>query len=83
LLPLVVAAIYWKRATRGGAIASVLTVAALWIFFFVRGWSVPGYTVGGTGVMPVAVILAAGALALILVSLAGRPPERAVLDRFF
>jgi len=83
LLPLVVAAIYWKRATRGGAIASVLTVAALWIFFLVRGWSVPGYTVGGTGVMPVAVILAAGALALILVSLAGRPPERAVLDRFF
>ena len=83
LLPLVVAAIYWKRATRGGAIASILTVAALWIFFFVRAWSVPGYTVGGTGVMPVAVILGAGALVLVLVSLAGRPPERAVLDRFF
>ena len=83
LLPLVVAAIYWKRATRGGAIASVLTVAVLWVFFFVRGWSVPGYTVGGTGIMPVAVILAAGALALVLVSLAGRPPERVVLDRFF
>ena len=83
LLPLVVAAIYWKRATSGGAIASVLTVAVLWVFFFVRAWAVPGYTVGGTGIMPVAVILAAGALALILVSLVGRPPERAVLERFF
>jgi SSS family solute:Na+ symporter len=83
LLPLVLAAIYWKRATRSGAIASILTVAALWIFFFVRAWSVPGYTVGGTGVMPVVVILAAGALVLVLVSLATRPPERAVLERFF
>jgi SSS family solute:Na+ symporter len=83
LLPLVVAAIYWKRATRDGAIASVLTVAALWSFFFMRAWSVPGYTVGGTGVMPVAVILVAGAVVLVLVSLVTRPPERAVLDRFF
>ncbi len=83
LLPLVVAAIYWKRATRGGAMASILTVAGLWVFFFVRAWSVPGYTVGGTGVMPVAVILVAGALVLIVVSLMGRPPARAVLDRFF
>jgi hypothetical protein len=33
--------------------------------------------------MPVAVILAAGALVLVLVSLATRPPERAVLERFF
>jgi hypothetical protein len=33
--------------------------------------------------MPVAVILVAGALALIAVSLAGRPPEREVLERFF
>jgi len=83
LLPLALAAIYWKRATRGGAIASVLTVAVLWIVFFVRGWSVPGYTVGGTGIMPVAVILVSGAVALVLVSLAGRPPDRDVLARFF
>jgi SSS family solute:Na+ symporter len=83
LLPLVVAAIYWRRATRSGAIASVLTVAVLWVYFFVQAWSVPGYTVGGTGVMPVAVILIAGALALVVGSLAGTPPKRAVLDRFF
>ena len=83
LLPLVLAAIYWKRATRGGAIAAVLTVAGLWVFFFIRGWSVPGYTVGGTGIMPVAVILVASAIVLVGVSLAGRPPDRTVLDRFF
>lgn len=83
LLPLALAAIYWKRATRAGAIASVLTVAVLWAFFFVRGWSVPDYTVGGTGIMPVAVILVCGALALAGVSLAGRPPGQDVLRRFF
>lgn len=83
LLPLVVAAIYWKRATRGGAIASILTVAGLWIYFFLRAWSVPGYTVAGTGVMPVAVILGAGAMVLAVVSMATRPPERPVLERFF
>ena len=83
LLPLVVAALYWKRATRQGAMASVVTVAVLWTFFFIRGWAVPHYTVGGTGIMPVAVILIAGAAALVVVSLAGRPPGQDVLARFF
>ena len=35
------------------------------------------------GVMPVAVILAVSAAAMILVSLATKPPDRAVVDRFF
>ena len=83
LLPLVVAALYWKRATRQGAMASVATVAVLWTFFFIRGWAVPHYTVGGTGIMPVAVILIAGAAALVVVSLVGRPPGQDVLARFF
>ena len=83
LLPLVVAALYWKRATRQGAMASVATVAVLWTLFFIRGWAVPHYTVGGTGIMPVAVILIAGAAALVVVSLVGRPPGQDVLARFF
>jgi SSS family solute:Na+ symporter len=83
LFPIVLAALFWRGSTRHGVIASVVTTAALWAFFFARGWSVPGYTVGGTGIMPVAVILAASAAALVLVSLVTRPPEDAVVERFF
>jgi len=83
LFPLVVAALYWRRATRAGAFAAVLSAAALWGWFFARGWSQPGYTVGGSGLMPVAVILAVSAAALVGVSLVTRAPEPAVLARFF
>lgn len=83
LFPLVVAALYWRRATRAGAYASVLSAALLWVWFFARGWQQPGYTVGGTGLMPVAVILAVSTAALVLVSLVTRAPEAAVLARFF
>lgn len=83
LLPLVVAALYWRRASRAGAWVSTLTVVGLWIFFFLRAGQDPAYTVAGTGVMPVAVVLAAGAAVLVAVSLVTRPPEPARLERFF
>lgn len=83
LTPVVVAALYWRRSTWQGAAASVLTVAVLWSWLFARGGAVPDYTVGGSGVMPVALILAASTLAMVVGSLLSRPPERAVLDRFF
>ena len=37
----------------------------------------------GSGLMPVAVILAGSAVALVVVSLATRPPEPERLERFF
>lgn len=83
LFPIVVAALYWRRSTCQGVAASILTVVALWIFFFVRGWSVPGYTVGGSGLIPAAVILPAAAIALVAVSLLTAPPDDARLRRFF
>ncbi len=83
LFPLVLAALFWKRSTAAGAIAAVLTVVALWLYFFLDGWQVPGYTVAGSGVMPVAVIFTAAAVVLVAVSLVTRPPEREVLERFF
>ncbi len=64
-------------------IASVLSVAGLWAFFFIRGSSVPNYTVGGTGVMPVAVLVVVSSAVLVVVSLATEPPSRAVIERFF
>jgi len=83
LFPLVVAAVFWKRATRHGALAAVLSVAVLWVFFFVRGWTVPGYTVGGTGVLPVALMMIVCAIVLVGVSLLTRPPGRETLERVF
>lgn len=83
LLPVVVAALFWRRSTAGGAIAAVATTAILWIAFFLDGWEVPGYTVAGTGLMPVAVMMAASALAMVVGSLATRPPDAAVVARFF
>jgi len=83
LFPIVVAAIFWRRATRFGTFAAIGVTAALWVYFFAAGWKVPGYTVAGTGVMPVAVLVAASTLALVLGSLATRPPAPATIERFF
>ena len=83
LFPVLLAAIFWRRSTKAGAFAAVITVALLWIYFFSVGNSVPGYTVGGTGVMPVAVLFVASGLAMVLGSLASRPPSEETLQRFF
>jgi len=83
LFPVVVAALYWKRSTKYGAFASVITVAVLWSYFFFQGWKVPGYTIGMSGVMPVAVILTASAAAMVIVSLMTRPPDKETIGKFF
>jgi len=83
LFPVVVAALYWRRSNWQGALAAVLTTVALWVIFWWRAWEVPGYTVGGTGLMPVAVILAASALALVVVSLLTPAPHPERVARFF
>jgi len=83
LFPLVVAAVYWRRCTRQGALAAVVVVAALWSFFFYRGLNVPGYTVGNSGVMPVAVIVVACALTLVVVSTMTKAPADDRLELFF
>ncbi len=83
LFPLIVAALYWRRATRAGAWASLLTAVSLWLYYFLHAAQNPGYTIGGTGLMPVAVIVPAAALALIVVSLATSPPPAAALAPFF
>lgn len=83
LFPVVVAALYWKRATKAGAFAAVGTVAALWVYFYSVGGDVPGYTVGGSGFAPVGVLVAAAAVAMVVVSLLTRPPSDETLARFF
>ena len=90
LFPLVFAAVYWRRTTRAGAYACVLTVAVTWCVLFYKGLIGPAleghstkeeYLVFGT--MPVTIMFGASALALVVVSLLTSPPSQAVVDRFF
>ena len=83
LFLVVVAAIFWKRSTREGALASVITVTALWSYFFFQGWQIRDYTVGMTGAMPVAVILAAPTAAIVIVSLLTKPTGEKTIAQFF
>ncbi|NJL27312.1 MAG: sodium:solute symporter family protein [Thermoanaerobaculia bacterium] len=83
LFPLAVAALYWRRSTKVGAIAAIVSVAALWVYFYLDGAAGGGYTVGGTGILPVAVMVAVSALALVVGSLVSQPPAAEVLERFF
>ncbi|RMH19650.1 MAG: sodium:solute symporter family protein [Acidobacteria bacterium] len=83
LLPLAVAALYWRRSNATGAVAAIAVTAVTWIAFFLHGHGVPGYTVGGSGILPVVVMVAASSLALIAGSLLGRPTEPERVERFF
>ena len=83
LFPVILAALFWKRSTKWGAAASILSVVLLWIYFFRIGWENPEYTVGGVGIMPVAIMLGVSALAMVVGSLLSRPPEQSVINRFF
>ncbi len=83
LFPLVVGALYWRRATRLGAYASILAVAGSWLWLFRES----GYGANRDflfwGMMPVATICAASALALVVVSLMTTPPSRKTVEKFF
>jgi SSS family solute:Na+ symporter len=82
LTPLVIAAIYWRGATKAGAYASIAVSMGLWLYFFkASGWG-GEYTLAG-GVMPVAICFVAGALAMFVVSLVTRKPSEETLKRFF
>ncbi len=83
LFPIVVAALFWKGSTKHGVLASIFSVILLWLFFFLRYWQTSGYTVGGTGIMPVSVIILVSTLILIIVSLITKPPSSETIDRYF
>lgn len=107
LFPVLLAALFWKRSTKWGVLASALTVATLVPLFYcladfgqqekytVIGWAelwrhLHNLFAAGrnrefsdAGVLPVAVILPAAALALVAVSLVTRRPTAATLDQFF
>ncbi len=82
LLPIFAASLYWRRSTKLGAMAAVCTVAGLWVYFFADSLSVDGpYSIGGSGLMPIAVVVPMSAVVMAVVSLVSKPP--AEIDRFF
>ncbi len=82
LLPMFAASLYWRRSTKAGAGAAICTVAGLWAYFFADSLGFDGtYSIGGSGLLPIAVIVPASAGVMTLVSLLSRPP--ADTARFF
>jgi len=88
LFPLVLASLYWRRVTTAGALASLLTTAVVWSILFYRdilAEKPPGAEdeLLIAGMMPVAIITAASAVALVVVSMVTRPLPAATVDKFF
>lgn len=82
LFPLVFAALYWKRATKQGAVASVLAAVLAWFYYFhLSGYG--GEYLVGPGVVPAAICFLASSVAMVLVSLLTEPPPSETLAKFF
>ncbi|APZ95314.1 sodium:solute symporter family protein [Fuerstiella marisgermanici] len=93
LFPLIFAAVYWRRLTRAGAYACIIAAAATWGWLFMNAVNsgkplsefLLNVSVAGTSydLMPVTAMIAVSTLAMVVVSLATKPPEEAHLKRFF
>ena len=80
LFPVVFAAIYWKRANKWGAMASVVTVGALWLWFLDDALTGEFLI---AGMMPVTILLGASSVAMVVGSLVTPPPPQDLQDKFF
>ena len=83
LFPLVFAALYWRRVTKAGAYACVLTAAATWLWLFSRAGFGDDREFLVGGMLPVATIIGASTFSLVAVSLVTRPPSPVTLAKFF
>lgn len=84
LTPLVIAALYWKGATKMGAFASIIAAMVVWLFFFYKsGWG-GEYTIDALGgAMPVGLAWVAGAVAMVVVSMFTPKPSDETIRKFF
>jgi SSS family solute:Na+ symporter len=83
LFPLVVLSIYWRRATKAGAIASVIVAAMVWLLLFRDGGYGANADYKFLGLMPVAINFAASLLTMVIVSLLTRAPSQETLLKYF
>lgn len=82
LFPVIFAALYWKRTTKQGAIASIIAALLTWLYYFHESGYGGEYMVG-PGIVPAAICFGASAIVLIAVSLFTKPPSEEALDKFF
>jgi len=82
LFPVIFAALYWKRTTKQGAIASVIAALVTWLYYFHESGYGGEYMVG-PGIVPAAICFGASAVVLVVVSLFTEPPSKETLDKFF
>lgn len=83
LFPLIAFSLYWKRMTKLGAYACILAAIGSWIYLFKESnfGEIPDYTF--LGMQPVATMIAASTLALVVVSLITPAPSESTLAKFF
>lgn len=96
LFPLVFAAIYWKRLTAAGAIASTIATFTVWGILFYRSdfGGNPRYAFPESPfpsaemtiippLHPVVTVFVVSTIALVVVSLVTKPPKQETLAKFF
>lgn len=84
LFPLVVAALYWRRATRAGALTAVIANGITWWLLFARAefGKASEHEALVAGMMPVAIMIAVTLVALVGVSLVTAPPSEETVRKF-
>ena len=83
LFPLVFAALYWRRVTTAGAIASIAATLGVWVYLFRESHWGANKDYLFYGMLPAAAIFAVSAVTIVVVSLVTRPPAAEVVSRFF
>jgi SSS family solute:Na+ symporter len=83
LLPLLIAAIYWRRVTKAAAYVAVIATAGVWFgLFAASNYGVDRKFLLG-GMLPVATVFATCTLCVVVVSLLTKPPSDETLAKFF
>ena len=77
LFPIVFAALYWKRATKAGAIAALLVTAITWCALFFSNVKLV------LGCKPVTFIFLASVIAMFIGSMLSKPPSDETVEKFF
>ncbi|MCZ6836457.1 MAG: sodium:solute symporter family protein [Planctomycetota bacterium] len=90
MFPVVFAAVYWKRTTKYGCMASLIAMSTTWLVLFYQDVINPSQAridAGGDflvlGMMPVAIIFSVAAVTLVVVSLLTTPPPASTIEKFF
>jgi SSS family solute:Na+ symporter len=83
LFPVIVAALYWRRLTCLGVVASVLTTGVLWVYLFQASEFGANKGFEFLGQHPIVSLCGASTLVLVVVSLITPPPSDETLAKFF